>query len=111
MLKSATHYQTGQSIANFVKGSTYKVKEVKQVNQSRSQYAFLLDGINSWVLAQDLEAVGGGSGSTQKTYTVKKGDTLWGIATANKTTVANLKSWNNLKSDIIQVGQKLIVKK
>lgn len=111
VLKSATHYQTGQSIANFVKGSTYKVKEVKQVNQSRSQYAFLLDGINSWVLAQDLEAVGGGSGSTQKTYTVKKGDTLWGIATANKTTVANLKSWNNLKSDIIQVGQKLIVKK
>ena len=110
VLKSATHYQTGQSIANFVKGNTYKVKEVKQVNQSRSQYAFLLDGINSWVLAQDLEAVGG-SGSTQKTYTVKKGDTLWGIATANKTTVANLKSWNNLKSDIIQVGQKLIVKK
>lgn len=44
-------------------------------------------------------------------YTVKKGDTLWGIATANKTTVDALKSLNNLKSATIQPGQTLTVKK
>ncbi|WP_404427540.1 LysM peptidoglycan-binding domain-containing protein [Ureibacillus chungkukjangi] len=42
-------------------------------------------------------------------YTVSKGDNLTKIATANKTTVAQLKQWNNLKNDNIYVGQKLIV--
>lgn len=41
------------------------------------------------------------------TYTVKKGDTLWGIATANKMTVNNLKAINGLKSNTIKPGMKL----
>ncbi|MEG0497216.1 MAG: LysM peptidoglycan-binding domain-containing protein, partial [Carnobacterium sp.] len=43
-------------------------------------------------------------------YQVKNGDSLWGIATSNHVSVANLKSWNNLKSDVIYVGQKLTIK-
>lgn len=49
--------------------------------------------------------------ATGGTYNVKKGDTLWGIATANKTTVDALKSLNNLKSNVITPGQTLKVKK
>lgn len=64
----ATNYQTGEKIASFVKGQTYKVKSRKSVNQSNSKYAYLLDGINSWVLVQDLDEVK--SGSTQKTFKV-----------------------------------------
>jgi len=44
-------------------------------------------------------------------YKVKKGDTLSGIARRHHVTVANLKKWNNLKSDKIQIGQTLIIKK
>lgn len=44
-----------------------------------------------------------------KVHTVVKGDTLIRIATLNKTTVKSIKSKNNLKSDIIVLGQKLAV--
>ncbi len=40
-------------------------------------------------------------------YTVKSGDTLSRIAIEYKVTVANLKNWNNLTSDMIYIGQKL----
>lgn len=39
------------------------------------------------------------------TYVVKSGDTLSGIAKSQETTVENLKSKNDLKSDLIKVGQ------
>ena len=44
-------------------------------------------------------------------HKVKKGDTLSGIAAKYHVSVANLKKWNNLKSDKIQIGQTLIIKK
>ena len=43
------------------------------------------------------------------TYTVKSGDTLGKIAERHRCTVAQLKAWNNLSSNNIRVGQKLIV--
>jgi peptidoglycan hydrolase-like protein with peptidoglycan-binding domain len=45
------------------------------------------------------------------TYKVVDGDTLWGISTKFKLTVAELKSLNGLKSDIINPGDVLKVVK
>ncbi len=42
-------------------------------------------------------------------HTVKKGETLSGIAGKNKCTVNDLKKWNNLKSNALKVGAKLKV--
>lgn len=53
--KTAKSYQTGQPIASFVKGSKYKIKQVKNASQSNSKRAYLLDNINSWVLEQDVQ--------------------------------------------------------
>ncbi|MBT2626069.1 N-acetylmuramoyl-L-alanine amidase [Bacillus sp. ISL-32] len=56
-------------------------------------------------------ATSGGSSGSGTTYTVKKGDTLSGIAKAEGVSVANLQSWNNIKdSNKITVGQKLKLK-
>ena len=46
-----------------------------------------------------------------KVYTVKNGDTLYGIASKYYLTVDELKDLNNLTSNTISIGQKLNVKK
>lgn len=55
----ATHYQTGQKIPDWVKKKSYKVLEIEKLpkKQSRSNYRYLLDGIMSWVLGQDIYGV------------------------------------------------------
>lgn len=45
-----------------------------------------------------------------KSYTVKSGDSLWSIAQKNGTTISQLKTANNLRSDLILVGQVLKLK-
>ncbi|MDQ0214106.1 3D (Asp-Asp-Asp) domain-containing protein [Oikeobacillus pervagus] len=47
--------------------------------------------------------------AASQTYTVKRGDTLYKISRNYKTTVDQLKKWNNLKSNLIKVGEQLIV--
>ena len=54
---------------------------------------------------------GTGTSTTDTVHTVKSGDTLFGLAAQYGTTVANIKSWNNLSGDTIYIGQKLVVKK
>lgn len=86
----ATNYQTGQKVPSWVKGQKYKVKQVKNVNQSVSKKAYLLDGINSWFLEQDLKLVS--SSSNSKTH--KVGDTVTVQSHAAKyQTGQNIPSW------------------
>lgn len=43
-------------------------------------------------------------------YVVKKGDSLWSIARANGLTVDELKSLNNLSSNVLHVGDTLLIR-
>lgn len=54
---------------------------------------------------------GSESNSTGKTYyTIKRGDSLWGIAKRYGVTVQNLVEWNNIKTpNLIYPGQRLIL--
>lgn len=45
----------------------------------------------------------------QTKYIVKSGDTLWSIANRYGVTVSHLKQWNNLTSNLLAIGQTLIV--
>lgn len=60
----------------------------------------------------EINPGGDGNSNTQNvTHTVKSGDSLWALASKYNTSVVNIKSWNSLSSDMIYVGQKLIVRK
>lgn len=111
----ATQYATGESIPSWVRAQTYSVLQKRPTTKSISNEEYLLDGILSWVLSQDIE---GGYGSDkvgkpivpQRTYTVKSGDNLWDIAVklyGDGTKNAQIKSLNGLNSDVIQPGQVL----
>jgi N-acetylmuramoyl-L-alanine amidase len=51
------------------------------------------------------------STNTSGKHVVAKGDSLWGIARENNLTVAELKAINGIKTDLIKVGQTLVVRK
>lgn len=110
----ATAYATGQKInQSVVSGKKYKIIE-KGTRKNDNKNAYLLEGIMSWVLEQDIpefKANPNPTPSKDTIYTVVPNDTLWGISRKYGTTVDQLKAWNGLKSDILIVGQKLIVKK
>ncbi|WP_461243986.1 C40 family peptidase [Secundilactobacillus muriivasis] len=61
--------------------------------------------------AASVSSLSSTSTATASTYTVKSGDTLWKVSKKYGVTIAQLKQWNGLKSDMIAVGQKLAVKK
>ena len=56
-----------------------------------------------------LKSIQEGGDGEQITYRVKSGDYLGRIAINHGTTVAKIKKWNNLKSNDIRVGQRLII--
>ena len=51
----------------------------------------------------------GGSNTEANVYIVKRGDTLYAIASANGVTVDELKRINNLTSNTLNIGQRLVI--
>ena len=47
----------------------------------------------------------------ENTYIVQKGDTLWKVANKFNLTVDKLKELNNLNTNLLSIGQQLIIKK
>ena len=93
----------GDSLYNIAKSYNTSVDAIKRLNNLTN---------NSLSIGQVLKIpVGSSNGSTTSdiTYTVKSGESLYSIAKKFNTTVDSIKKKNNLKSNLLSVGQKLII--
>ena len=93
----------------------YTVKSGDSLYKIANQYNVTIDAIkrannlttNTLQIGQVLRIPLGTSSET--TYTVKSGDSLYSIAKKYNTTVNRLKELNNLSSNLLTIGQILIV--
>ena len=114
---SAEYYvvQKGDTLSKIATKYGITVAQLKSWNSLNSNTIYtqqkLIVKKSASTPAQSTTKVEESSSSTVKTYKIVKGDTLAKIATKYGTTVANLKTWNNLTSNTIKVNQLLIVSK
>ena len=92
----------GDTLYSIARNYNTTVDEIKKANNLSS---------NSLSIGQELVIPTKSENQTvsTQTYTVKKGDTLYNIAKNFNTTVTDIKKLNNLNSNILSVGQKLII--
>lgn len=87
------------------------IVKVMDVNVSYSKKAYLLKNKVSWILEQDLVEARTVVTEDFDTYKVVKGDSLWLISQKFNVTVEQIKQWNQLDSNLINIGQELFVQK
>ena len=90
----------GDSLYSIAQKFNTTVDAIKNANNLTS---------NVLQIGQTLIIPGASGGSTISTYTVVKGDSLYSIAQKFNTTVAAIKNANNLTSNVLQIGQTLII--
>ena len=90
--------QKGDSLYSIAQKYNTKVDDIKRINNLSN---------NNLSIGQMLKIPKNNSSNT--TYIVKKGDSLYSIAKKYNTTVDNIKKTNNLSSNLLSVGQKIII--
>lgn len=92
--------KNGDNLSKIAKEYDTTVSTIMKINNLNSDKL----AINQQLLLPKTKKTDG-----EKTYTVKKGDTLSQIAYDNKITTSELKKANNLTSDLLKIGQVLII--
>lgn len=88
--------KSGDSLWSISRKFGVSVDELKKVNNLSS---------NLLKIGQNLIIPGKKNNTSSNEYVVKKGDTLYGIANKYNISVDNLKSYNNLSTDSLSIGQ------
>lgn len=90
----------GDSLYSIASEYNTSVSVIKSLNNLTS---------NSLSIGQNLKLPISNNQSSSNTYIVKSGDSLYSIARKFNTTVNSIKSKNNLKNNLLSIGQKLII--
>lgn len=88
--------KSGDSLWSISRKFGVTVNDLKKVNNLSS---------NLLNIGQNLIIPGKKNNTSSNEYVVKKGDTLYGIANKYNVSVDNLKSYNNLSTDSLSIGQ------
>jgi membrane-bound lytic murein transglycosylase D len=113
----AYRVKSGDVLGTIARRHGVRVEDLKKWNNLRSNNIRVGQKLNLYMKPgqQERLPVAGSSseantviGST-KTYTVQPGDTLWDISKKQGLSVEKIKSLNNLKSNELKAGQKLII--
>ena len=94
--------KSGDTLWNIAKNNNLSVDELKKLNNLTSNTLSIGQKL---LLKKPEEEIT----ETETTYTVKKGDTLYKIASLYNVTVDDIKKKNNLTSNTLSIGQKLII--
>lgn len=97
----------GDTLWSIARAYGLTVEKLKSLNNLTSNNLTIGDSL----IVKDSSGNSDNSSSADnnKYYIVKKGDSLYSIARRNNMTVDELKSLNNLTSNILSIGQKLII--
>ena len=97
----------GDTLWSIARAYGLTVERLKSLNNLTSNNLTIGDSL----IVKDSSGNSDSSSSVDnnKYYIVKKGDSLYSIARRNNMTVDELKSLNNLTSNILSIGQKLII--
>ena len=79
------------------------------VEKEKEIYAYKDTVFFSETAITKIKETGGGETGGRIVHRVKKGETLGGIASRYHTSVANIKRWNGLRNNTIQVGKRLVI--
>lgn len=96
--------KTGDSLWTIARRHDLQVAQIKKVNNLKSDKLFigqkLVLGSNTTKPTESTAKV---------TYRVNSGDNLWTIARRHDLDVGDIRKWNNLGSDNLTIGQKLVL--
>jgi len=94
--------QKGDTLYGIAKRFNTSVQSIKELNNlnNNNLYVGQILKINNDNDTEPLECI---------VYTVKKGDSLYSIANKYNTTVIEIKRYNNLSSDLLNIGDRIVI--
>lgn len=94
----------GDTLWSIARANNISVDKLKSLNNLTSNNLTIGDSL----IVKDSDSSNNNTDDNNY-YIVKKGDSLWSIARANNLSVDELKSLNNLTSNVLSIGQRLLI--
>ena len=93
--------KSGDTLYSIAKKFNIPVDKLKNINNLNS---------NMLSIGQKLKIKESDTNITENYYSVQPGDTLYSISNKYNVSIEDLKKWNNLATNILSIGQRLIIR-